>query len=86
MYLQDKKYEISVCTNGSKSIEYLCQMYQYVDNITYSLHFEHITPKLSQYTDKAFKLEDYRKNYNLNIPEDSWVGTKDKFNRKRFSS
>jgi MoaA/NifB/PqqE/SkfB family radical SAM enzyme len=69
-YLQDKKYEISVCTNGSRSIEYLCQMYEYVDNITYSLHFEHVTLKLDEYTNKAFQLEDYRKNYNANIPED----------------
>jgi wyosine [tRNA(Phe)-imidazoG37] synthetase (radical SAM superfamily) len=69
-YLQDKKHEISVCTNGSRSIEYMCQMYQYVDNITYSLHFEHISLKLDEYTNKAFLLEDYRKNYNLTIPKD----------------
>ena len=69
-YLQDKKYEISVCTNGSRSIEYMCQMYEYVDNITYSLHFEHVTLKLDEYTNKAFQLEDYRKKFNNSIPKD----------------
>ena len=56
-YLQDKKYEISVCTNGSRTIEYLWSMYKLVDNITYSLHFEHITPKLEEFTKKAYELE-----------------------------
>ena len=26
-YLQDKKYQISVCTNGSRTIEYMYKMY-----------------------------------------------------------
>ena len=71
-YLQDKKHEISVCTNGSRSIEYMTQMYALVDNITYSLHFEHITPKLKDYTDKALQLENWRNNWNITIPPDQF--------------
>ena len=69
-YLQDKKHEISVCTNGSKSMDYMQRMYALVDNITYSLHFEHITPRLQEYTDKALQLETWRKNWNNSIPKD----------------
>ena len=63
-YLQDKKYHISVCTNGSRSMEYLIRMYELVDNITYSLHFEHITPRLDEYKQKALELESWRKSWN----------------------
>jgi len=71
-YLQDKKYEISVCTNGSRTIEYLWSMYKLVDNITYSLHFEHITPKLEEFTKKAYELERWRRWWNKNIPDDKY--------------
>lgn len=65
-YLQDKKYHISVCTNGSRDIDYLLRMYELVDNITYSLHFEHITLKLEEYKQKALEFERWRKNWNSN--------------------
>jgi MoaA/NifB/PqqE/SkfB family radical SAM enzyme len=65
-YLQDKKYHISVCTNGSRSIDYLIKMYKLVDNVTYSMHFEHITPKLDEYKEKAIILENWRKEWNKN--------------------
>ena len=71
-YLQDKKHEISVCTNGSRSIEYMTQMYALVDNITYSLHFEHITPKLTTYTEKALQLDSWRSAWNTTIPADQF--------------
>lgn len=67
-YLQDKKYEISVCTNGSRSLDYLCQMYKFADNITFSLHFEHISHKLDEYMKKAIGLENWRLKWNHNIP------------------
>lgn len=63
-YLQDKKYHISVCTNGSRNIDYLLTMFELVDNITYSMHFEHITPKLEEYKEKAIILENWRKEWN----------------------
>tara|TARA_X000000950_G_C13699258_1_gene571453 strand:- start:30 stop:866 length:837 start_codon:yes stop_codon:yes gene_type:complete len=45
-------------------------MYELVDNITYSLHFEHITPKLNDFTEKALQLETFRREWNKNIPAD----------------
>lgn len=63
-YLQDKKHHISVCTNASRSMDYLIQMYELVDNVTYSMHFEHITPKLAEYKQKAIDLEQWRKDWN----------------------
>jgi MoaA/NifB/PqqE/SkfB family radical SAM enzyme len=71
-YLQDKKHEISVCTNGSRNIEYMYRMYALVDNITYSLHFEHISSKLTDYIDKALNLEKWRCSWNIAIPPDKY--------------
>lgn len=65
-YLQDKKHHISVCTNGSRTLEYLYKVYELVDNITYSMHFEHITPKLEEYKNKALVLEDWKNKWNQN--------------------
>lgn len=69
-YLQDKKYEISVCTNGSRSIDYIYQMYEWVDNITFSLHFEHISLRLDEYIKKAIDMENWRLKWNRNIPRE----------------
>ena len=69
-YLQDKKYHIAVCTNGSRSIDYILEMYKWVDNITFSFHFEHISSKLDEYVDKALKMEQWRIKWNQNIPLD----------------
>ena len=66
-YLQDKKHHISVCTNGSRSIDYLLKMYQSVDNIVLSLHFEHISRKLDDYAAKALELEKWRLKWNQAI-------------------
>lgn len=71
-YLQDKKYHISVCTNGSRSLDYLYKMYELVDNVTYSMHFEHITPRLEEYTKKALKLEQWRKDWNASHSDLGW--------------
>ncbi|MCY4512604.1 MAG: radical SAM protein [Bdellovibrionales bacterium] len=67
-YLQDKKGDVSVCTNGSRSLDYLFQMYELVDNIVLSLHFEHISKQLDQYAEKALALEKWRMEWNRNIP------------------
>lgn len=69
-YLQDKKHDVSVCTNGSRSLDYLYEMYKFVDTIVLSLHFEHISSKLDSYVDKAIALEKWRLNWNKNIPSD----------------
>ena len=78
-YLQDKKHNISVCTNGSRSIDYLLKMYQFVDNIVLSLHFEHISGKLNDYASKALELEKWRLQWNQTIPPE-----KKGWNRKQI--
>ena len=45
-------------------MDYLYKMYELVDNVTYSMHFEHITPKLEEYKNKALLLEQWRKDWN----------------------
>ena len=67
-YIQDKKRDVSVCTNGSRSLDYLLQVYEFVDNIVLSLHFEHIYNQLDQYAEKALALEKWRLEWNRNIP------------------
>ena len=67
-YLQDKKYDISICTNGSRSLDYLLQMYELADHIVLSLHFEHISRTLDKYAEKAVEMEKWRRNWNQTIP------------------
>lgn len=64
IYLQDKKHHISVCTNGSRDIDYLLNMFNYIDNLTVSLHFEHISSNLEKFKEKILKLENWRKHWN----------------------
>lgn len=66
-YLQDKKFEISICTNGSRSFDYLLQMFTLCDCIVLSLHFEHISKRLDEYADKALNLEKWRREWNKNL-------------------
>lgn len=63
-YMQDKKDHISVCTNGSRSLKYLTDMFALVDNITLSLHFEYVASKLDEYTDKLIALEKWKDEWN----------------------
>ena len=75
-YLQDKKHDISICTNGSRSLNYLLKMYELSDHIILSLHFEHIFNKLDEYSEKALKLEKWRKEWNQKIsPEQTGYKT-----------
>ena len=55
-----------MCTNGSKDIRAFHKVYELVDNITYSMHFEHITLKLEEYKNKALVLEDWKNKWNQN--------------------
>lgn len=65
-YLQDKKYHISVCTNGSRNLNYLLTMFEHIDNLTFSLHFEHISNRLDEYLEKIIELENWRNTWNKN--------------------
>jgi MoaA/NifB/PqqE/SkfB family radical SAM enzyme len=39
---QDNIFQILVTTNGSATTKYYCRMFEYVDNISFSLHSEHV--------------------------------------------
>lgn len=67
-YLQDKKIEISICTNGSRSLDYLLKMFALSDCIVLSLHFEHISKRIDEYINKALTLEKWRCQWNQGIP------------------
>jgi MoaA/NifB/PqqE/SkfB family radical SAM enzyme len=55
---------VSITTNGSRTAQYLLELFQYLDNITLSLHFEFIEGRIEEYIKKIILLENYRKAYN----------------------
>ena len=64
-YIKEKGARfISVTTNGSRKAEYLCDLYQYLDGITLSFHFEHMQHRIDEYIEKCIKLEDWRRAWN----------------------
>ncbi len=83
-YLQDKKHDISICTNGSRSIDYLLQMYELADHVILSLHFEHISKRLDEYTEKVLKLEKWRREWNQKIPSENPGNKEEQTHRKTF--
>jgi len=67
-YIKDKRREISVCTNGSRDLKYLKKMFELVETVVVSLHFEHISSNLDEYVEKIIELEKWRLDFNKNIP------------------
>ncbi|MCJ8278338.1 MAG: radical SAM protein [Bdellovibrionales bacterium] len=55
---------ISITTNGSRTFKYFTELYEYLDNITLSLHFEFMGKKIEEYIEKIIKLENWRKEWN----------------------
>lgn len=64
-YIKNKgrKY-ISVTTNGSRTLEYHKQMFDLVDGITQSFHFEFMEHRIDEYIHKFIELEKYRQELN----------------------
>lgn len=58
--------EIAIATNGSWPFDYYLELFEYVDHLTISLHFEHILDRLDEYEAKIKKLESFRKSWNKN--------------------
>ncbi len=54
----------SVTTNGSRTTEYLLELFRHLDNITLSLHFEFIENRIEEYVKKIIRLEEFRKAWN----------------------
>jgi len=55
---------VSITTNGSRSLKYFLELYEYLDNITLSLHFEFMGHQADKYIDKIIKMEEWRKKWN----------------------
>ena len=55
---------ISLTTNGSRTAKYLKELYQYIDGITLSFHFEHLQDRIDEFIDKCIQLEDWRNAWN----------------------
>lgn len=64
-YLQDKKYEIAVGTNGSRSLDFLKKTISLSDHLTYSIHFEYVSAKLDEEIEKVIELEKWRVQCNI---------------------
>ena len=64
-YIKEKgsKYT-SVTTNGSRTLEYHKQLFDLVDGITQSFHFEFMEHRIDEYIHKFIELEKYRQELN----------------------
>jgi MoaA/NifB/PqqE/SkfB family radical SAM enzyme len=56
----------SVTTNGTRTLKYHKELFDCVDGITLSFHFEFMSHRIDEYIEKCIRLEEYRKELNLN--------------------
>lgn len=59
-----KSRHSSLTTNGSRTTKYFLELFPYLDNITLSLHFESMSHRAREYTEKIITLEEYRVTWN----------------------
>ena len=70
-YIKDKGSKmISVTTNGSRTLAYHKELFELVDGITLSFHYEFMETRIDEYIHKCVELEKYR------IELNSKLGTK----------
>ena len=64
-YIREKgrKY-ISVTTNGSRTLKYHKDLFDLVDGITQSFHFEFMEQRIDEYIEKFIELDNYRQELN----------------------
>lgn len=55
---------VSITTNGTRTAKYFCDLFQYIDNITMSFHFEFMSDKIDEYIEKCIAIEDWRRAWN----------------------
>lgn len=53
--------DIAVCTNGTLPLKKMSEIYEVLDNMLISLHFEHIENRIEEYIEKIIALEEQRK-------------------------
>ena len=58
---------ISVTTNGSRTLQYHKDMFDLVDGITQSFHFEFMQDRIDEYIEKFIELEKYRLELNSKL-------------------
>jgi len=65
-YIKEEKGArfISITTNGSRTANYLKELFQYLDSITVSFHFEHMADKVDEFIEKFIELDDWRVAWN----------------------
>lgn len=65
-YIKQEKgaRHVSVTTNGSRTSLYFKELYQYIDGITLSFHFEHMADKVDEFIKKCIEIEDWRRQWN----------------------
>lgn len=57
-------YDCSLTTNGARNKDYFLKLYEFLDNITISFHFEWMHDKVDEFVEKVLALEDYRRQWN----------------------
>lgn len=64
-YIKQKKSKhISLTTNGSRTLEYFKELFQYIDNITVSFHFEFMSNDIDKFAKRFISLEKYIQKWN----------------------
>ena len=67
-YIRSKgRRYISVTTNGSRTLQYHKDMFDLVDGITQSFHFEFMEQRIDEYIEKFIELEKYRLELNSKL-------------------
>lgn len=55
---------ISITTNGTRTADYMIQLFEYIDNITLSFHFEYLDGRIDEYIEKCIKIDKWRREWN----------------------
>lgn len=55
---------ISITTNGSRTANYFIELFEFLDNITLSFHFEHISERVDEYIEKCIQIDRWRREWN----------------------
>lgn len=65
-YIYEEKgcANISITTNGSRTADYFKQLFQYLDNITLSFHFEFMAERADEFVERCIEIENWRRQWN----------------------
>lgn len=65
-YIKEEKGArfVSLTTNGSRTAKYFKELFEYIDGITLSFHFEHMEHRVDEYIEKCIEIENWRREWN----------------------